>query len=89
MYQSDGRVGSLPADEYTTACFMYRRRCYLCGGNLLFTGIFQHYPYTQLALDFYYPADDSYRISDAVADKGGKNSDKTTLTDGFLSLIHI
>lgn len=83
MYQSDGCMGSLPADEYTAAHSMYCRRLYLCGSYFSFPGIFQYYPYTQLAVNFHYSADDSYRISDAMADKGGKNSDKTTLMTGF------
>ena len=94
MYQPDGCLGGLPSDEYTAKDFVYCRGIYLCGSNFPLPGIFQYYPYIELAVNFHYSADASYRISDAVADesssnfdkaagRAGMNSDKTVVKAGF------
>ena len=79
MHQPDGCLGGLSSDEYTAADFVYCRRLYLYGGDFPFPWIFQYNPYTELAIDFYHSSDDTYRIFDAMADKGGKNFDKTAV----------
>lgn len=58
---------------------MHCRWIYLRGSHLPLPGIFQYYPYIELAADLHYSADASHRISDAVADESSSDSDKTAV----------
>lgn len=72
----------MSADEYTASDIVYSRRLYLCGGNFPLPRIFQYYPYTELAVDFYYSIDAPDQLFDAMADESSEDFDKTAVIAG-------